>query len=69
MIDYLDQDYFLVNNQLFKVSQSLEIDQVTNDKQLNATERKFEKFKMDNLKACYNQKLIPDSLKYKGYLK
>jgi uncharacterized sulfatase len=69
MIDYLDQDYFLVNNQLFKVSQNLEIDQVTNDKQLNAIERKFEKFKMDNLKACYNQKLIPDSLKYKGYLK
>lgn len=65
IIDYLDRDYFIVNNQLFRVSQNLEIDEVRDDKILTEIQRKFEKFKSDNLKACFNNRLIPDSLVYK----
>jgi uncharacterized sulfatase len=65
IIDYLDQDYFIVNNQLFKLSDGLVIDKLTDDKKLSELQRKFEKFKADNLKACLNNKLIPDSLKFR----
>lgn len=65
IIDYIDQDYFIVNNQLFKVSENLGIDQITDEKKLTQIQRKFEKFKLDNLKACLNDALIPDSLKFK----
>jgi uncharacterized sulfatase len=65
IIDYLDKDYFIVNDQLFSVSQNLEIDEVTDDKKLSEIQRKFEKFKSDNLKACLNNKIIPDSLVYR----
>lgn len=63
IIDYIDGDYYIVNNQLFKVSENLGIDQVTDEKKLTVIQRKFEKFKTDNLKACLNNALIPDSLK------
>jgi phosphoglycerol transferase MdoB-like AlkP superfamily enzyme len=66
IIDYIDRDYFIVNNQLFKVSDNLEIDQITDDNKLKEIQRKFEKFKNDNLKACLNNALIPDSLKFKS---
>ena len=64
IIDYIDRDYFIVNNQLFKVSENLGIDQITDEKKLTEIQRKFEKFKTDNLKACLNNALIPDSLKF-----
>lgn len=64
IIDYIDHDYFIVNNQLFKVSENLEIDQITDAKKLTEIQRKFEKFKTDNLKATLNNSLIPDSLKF-----
>jgi uncharacterized sulfatase len=66
IIDYIDRDYFIVNNQLFKVSENLDIDQINDEKRLVEIQRKFEKFKTDNLKACLNNALIPDSLKYKA---
>jgi len=65
IIDYIDHDYFIVNSQLFKVSENMGIDQITDEKKLTEIQRKFEKFKTDNLKACLNNALIPDSLKYK----
>ncbi|MEI6138078.1 MAG: sulfatase-like hydrolase/transferase [Mariniphaga sp.] len=65
IIDYLDQDYFIVNNQLFKLSEGLGIDKLTEEKKLTEIQRKFEKFKTDNLNACLNNKLIPDSLKFR----
>ncbi|HEY3388325.1 MAG TPA: sulfatase-like hydrolase/transferase, partial [Prolixibacteraceae bacterium] len=65
IIDYIDRDYFIVNKQLFKVSENLEIDQITDEKKLTDIQRKFENFKTDNLKACLNNALIPDSLKSK----
>ena len=65
IIDYLDQDYFIVNDQLFRLSEGLEIDKLTDEKKLMEIQRKFEKFKTDNLKACLNNKLIPDSLKFR----
>lgn len=64
IIDYIDRDYYIVNNQLFKVSENLKIDQITDEKKLTEIQRKFEKFKTDNLKACLNNSLIPDSLKF-----
>ena len=61
IIDYLDRDYFIVNNQLFRVSQNMEIDEVNDDKKLTEIQRKFEKFKSDNLNVCINKKIIPKS--------
>jgi uncharacterized sulfatase len=66
IIDYIDRDYFIVNNQLFKVSENLQIDPINDEKRLVEIQRKFEKFKTDNLKACFNNALIPDSLKFKA---
>jgi len=65
IIDYIDRDYFIVNNQLFKVSENLVIDQITDENKLTEIQRKLEKFKTDNLKACLNNALIPDSLKFR----
>ena len=65
IIDYIDRDYFIVNSQLFKVSENLEINQIADEKKLTEIQRKFEKFKTDNLKATLNNALIPDSLKFK----
>jgi phosphoglycerol transferase MdoB-like AlkP superfamily enzyme len=66
IIDYLDYDYFIVNDQLFKVSEDLAIDKVNDQNKLSGVKRKFEKFKTDNISACFNNKLIPDSLKFKA---
>jgi len=65
MIDYIDRDYFIVNDQLFKVSENLSLDKLTDEKKLIEIQRKFDKFKTDNLKACLNNTLIPDSLKFR----
>jgi phosphoglycerol transferase MdoB-like AlkP superfamily enzyme len=65
IIDYIDRDYFMVNNQLFKVSENMGIDQIIDENKLTEIQRKFDKFKADNLKACLNNALIPDSLKFK----
>ena len=66
IIDYIDRDYFMVNNQLFRISENLGIDQITDNNKLIEMQRKFDKFKNDNLKACLNNALIPDSLKFKS---
>jgi len=65
IIDYIDRDYFIVNNQLFMVSENLGINQINDEKKLTEIQRKFEKFKADNLKATLNNALIPDSLKFR----
>lgn len=62
-IDYLDKDYFIVKDQIFKVSEQLKLERITNQLKLSEIQRKFEKFKQDNLRATLNNKLIPDSLK------
>ena len=62
IIDFIDRDYFIVRDQLFKVSENLQIDQITDEKKLVEIQRKFEKFKTDNMRACLNKLLIPDSL-------
>jgi len=66
IIDYIDRDYFIVNDQLFKVSGNMGIDQIIDANKLTEIKRKFDKFKNDNLKACLNNALIPDSLKFKS---
>jgi len=65
IIDYIDRDYFIVGNQLFKVSENLQIDPITDGNKLVEIQRKFEKFKTDNIRACLNKFLIPDSLLFK----
>ncbi len=65
IIDYIDGEYFIVNDQLFKVSENLALDKLTDEKKLTDIKRKFDKFKTDNLKASLNNKLIPDSLKFR----
>jgi len=65
IIDYIDRDYFIVNGQLFKISEDMGIDPIIDEQKLIEIQRKFEKFKTDNLKACFNNALIPDSLKFK----
>lgn len=65
IIDYIDQDYFIVNDQLFKVTDNLALDKLTDGKKLIEIQRKFDKFKTDNLKACLTNTLIPDSLKFR----
>jgi len=62
-IDYLDKDFFIVKDQIFKVSEQLKLERITNQLKLSEIQRKFEKFKQDNLRATLNNKLIPDSLK------
>lgn len=61
-IDYIDKEYFIVKNQLFRVSENLSLVEIEDNKKLSEIQRKFEKFKIDNIKACFNNKLIPDSL-------
>lgn len=65
IIDYLDREYFAVNDQLFKLTDDLDLGQLSDDNKLSQIKRKFEKFKTDNLKACMNNRLIPDSLVFK----
>jgi len=65
IIDYIDGDFFIVNDQLFKVLEDLEIDKIADQGKLTEIQHKFEKFKSANNAVCLNNKLIPDSLKYK----
>lgn len=64
IIDYLDKDYFLVRDQLYMISDNLKLNRVTNEKKLVEINRKFEKFKRENIVVTTNDKLIPDSLKF-----
>ena len=64
IIDYIDGEYFIVKDQLFKVSENMGLDVVNDPNKLIEIQRKFEKFKTDNNTACYGNKLIPDSLKF-----
>ena len=65
IIDYLDREYFIVNDQLFKLSENMALVNMTDEKKQTEIQRKFDKFKTDNLKACYGNMLIPDSLKFR----
>ena len=65
IIDYIDGEYFIVNSQLFSLSNDLGLGQINDNVKLTDIQRKFDKFKNDNLKACLNNLLIPDSLKFK----
>jgi len=61
--DYLDQDFFMVRDQLYMISDNLGLNRIKDDQKLFEIQRKFEKFKTDNIKVITNNKLVPDSLK------
>lgn len=62
-IDYLDNEYFISKDQLYIVSDNFALTETENPQKLSEIQRKFEKFKTDNLKATQNNRLIPDTLK------
>lgn len=62
-IDFLDHEYFMVKDQLYVLSENMKLTEITNQQKLSEIQRKFEKFKTDNLKATQNNRLIPDTLK------
>jgi len=61
--DYLDQDFFMVRDQLYMISDNLGLNRIKDNQKLFEIQRKFEKFKTDNIKVITNNKLVPDSLK------
>lgn len=61
--DYLDQDFFMVRDQLYMISDNLGLNRIKDEQKLQEIQRKFEKFKTDNIKVITNNKLVPDSLK------
>ncbi|NTW32170.1 MAG: sulfatase-like hydrolase/transferase [Bacteroidetes bacterium] len=65
MIDYLENKYYIVNDQIFEISDGLGLVQINDDINLSKLHKKFEQFKLKNKKTYENNKLIPDSLKVK----
>ncbi|MCE5320760.1 MAG: LTA synthase family protein [Bacteroidales bacterium] len=61
--DYLDQDFFMVKDQLYMISDNLGLNRIKDEQKLQEIQRKFEKFKTDNINVITNNKLVPDSLK------
>ncbi len=62
LIDYLDKDYFLSDNTLYKIYPDLYIEPIANAANLKETQLKFETFKQMNFFACKKNRLVPDSL-------
>lgn len=61
--DYLDGEYFMAENQLFKLSDNMEIDPIDDDSKANEIKARFDTYKINNQKACSENKIIPDSIK------
>ncbi len=60
LYSFLDKDYFINDNQLFKLSRNMNIDPITNDTILARLQAKFNKFKEINAYVCENNRLYPD---------
>lgn len=61
--DYLDNEYFCVRNELFIISDNMSLSPVNDvNNKISQIQDKFQKFKRNNITACYNNRLIPDSL-------
>lgn len=63
LVDYLDGEYFMAENQLFKLSNNMEIDPIDDPGIANQITAKFDLYKLNNKKACSENKIIPDSIK------
>lgn len=62
LMDYISGEYFLSGTDLYKVYPTLDIEKVSDDKQLNILQQQFELFKKMNNYTTGTQHLLPDSL-------
>ncbi len=59
LLDYIHEDYFLSNGDLYKVYKNLYIEKYKNDSIKQVIESKFNQFKALNQYVCYQNKLMP----------
>jgi phosphoglycerol transferase MdoB-like AlkP superfamily enzyme len=60
LLDYLDGEFLLSDGQLFKISDNLNIDPITDSDQTNKLNGQFEDFKNKNNYVLQTRKLLPD---------
>lgn len=60
--DYLDKDYLLSGNMLYKLTNDLGLNPIDDDAKKSQMKEKFDIFKQKNLQVFTTKKLIPDSL-------
>lgn len=65
MLDYIDGEYYLANNVLYKIDKHLGIEPLDDEKLLFKLQQKFKNFKIKNSYATSKNLLLPDSLKKK----
>jgi phosphoglycerol transferase MdoB-like AlkP superfamily enzyme len=61
-IDYVSKEDFISGNALFKIYQTMDIENYEDEKRQVEVENQFSRFKVNNAFACANNRLIPDSL-------
>jgi phosphoglycerol transferase MdoB-like AlkP superfamily enzyme len=61
LIDYLDRSYYLAGDLIFRVSDGLSIQEVSQDSIREALRRKLQEFKRVNRYVCDNHRLYPGS--------
>jgi uncharacterized sulfatase len=62
LMDFISGEFFLSGSDLYKIYPTLDIEPVTDTKQLNKLQQQFELFKKMNTEATSTQHLLPDSL-------
>jgi phosphoglycerol transferase MdoB-like AlkP superfamily enzyme/tetratricopeptide (TPR) repeat protein len=60
LVDYLDEEYFLAGDQLFKLRNGLDIEEIDNDSIRIALQKKLDDFKRINRYVCSKNKLYPE---------
>lgn len=60
LFNFLDKEYFINENQLFRLSRDMNIDPINNDTIFARVNARFNKFKELNNYVCQNNKLYPD---------
>ena len=60
LINFIDKDYFVNEEQLFKLSRNMNIDPINNDSVSTRIQSEFSKFKQLNSYVCSKNRLYPD---------
>ncbi|MFV0591645.1 MAG: LTA synthase family protein [Draconibacterium sp.] len=63
ILDYIDNDRMLANGVVYKVYENMDIEPEKSSDDREKLEAKLDNFLQKNRYACFNNKLIPDSLK------
>ena len=63
LIDYLSNEYVLADNQLYRLSDNMDMEPITDAKLKEKLSREFESYRNSNRYATENNRILPDSLK------